>query len=899
MKSPDDPLQNPMNSAPDTIDFLEGKPAAPKLPQFLDGKEELSRLGKYEILERLGSGGMGVVYRAADRPGQRFVALKVVTGDQTSVEAAQRFQREVEALAELHHQHIVPILESGQLGYTFYLSMPLMEGGNLRRRAAEFRDRPDEAVRLLLQVSDAVAYAHEQRILHLDLKLDNVFFDLAGNAYVGDFGLARTLHDSLRDTPSNDASLTRTGAIVGTPSYMAPEQAGGEGQRFGPATDVYGLGAILYELLTGRPPFRAVTVLDTIQQVRTQAPVPLRRLQPNVDPELEAICLKCLQKDPRQRYASVRELAKDLQRFRDGQRITSDRRLRLGLPSRRARLLRLGLPFWRARLANWWQRLKRWFTVPGLLTPRSAIFLLHPVLQNVSDGMVVLDSDGRFAHANAAAVKLLGRDPVGLFLRDWLAGHRWHPLDQVRDVPLGAFPLARALLGETVAETEIFLATAQQPEGIWLRWTAHPLLPGKKAAGAVGIFRDVSRLRALAPEEAKHLALWDDLRLNVFRKDLEGRYTFANSVFCATVGRPLPEVLGRTNVDFFRQQEAENYRRNDLQVITSRRVVGGVEEHRSADCAPVCRCRSPGPVSDGQPELPAEVASPVDDMRYVQWLLAPVYDSGGQVVGTQGIFWNITAQRQAERKLAALAEELRHANAELARSNADLEQFAYAASHDLQEPLRMVAQFTELLQNRYQGRLDADADDFIGFAVDGAKRMQILINDLLTYSRVNQRGKPPVATDCGDVWQRAVANLEAAIRESEAVVTWSNLPVVWGDRVQLVMLFQNLIHNAIKFRSTEPPHIHVECERQGQEWLFTVADNGIGIDPKYAERIFVLFQRLHGRDKYPGTGIGLALCKRIVERHGGRIWVEPRPAGGSLFCFTLPGVAEAAGSNVA
>jgi light-regulated signal transduction histidine kinase (bacteriophytochrome) len=271
----------------------------------------------------------------------------------------------------------------------------------------------------------------------------------------------------------------------------------------------------------------------------------------------------------------------------------------------------------------------------------------------------------------------------------------------------------------------------------------------------------------------------------------------------------------------------------------------------------------------------------------VQSLLAPVYDDAGRVAGTQGIFWNVTSHRRAELRFEELARELQRANTELGRSNADLEQFAYAASHDLQEPLRMVASFTRLLKDRYAGRLDPEADEFIGFAVDGATRMQALINDLLTYSRVNRQGGPPELVDCRLVFEDAVANLRAAVAEGGALVTRGALPVVRGDRGQLVMLLQNLIGNAIKFRGEEPPRVHVAGRPAGRGWLIAVEDNGLGIDPKFAERVFVIFQRLHSRGKYPGTGIGLALCKRIVERHGGRIWVEPRPQGGSVFYFTL------------
>ena len=225
---------------------------------------------------------------------------------------------------------------------------------------------------------------------------------------------------------------------------------------------------------------------------------------------------------------------------------------------------------------------------------------------------------------------------------------------------------------------------------------------------------------------------------------------------------------------------------------------------------------------------------------------------------------------------------------ELARSNSELEQFAWVASHDLQEPLRMVASYTQLLSKRYKGKLDADADEFIDFAVDGAARMRRLINDLLQLSRVGTRAKEFAATDCEAVYDRALLNLQAAVEDSGALVTHDQLPTVLGDRTQLGQLFQNLIGNAIKFRGDEQPTVHVGVERKNGQWEFGVRDNGIGIDPEYAERIFVVFQRLHDKGHHPGTGIGLAVCKKIVERHGGRIWVASQPDEGATFYFTLP-----------
>jgi two-component system sensor histidine kinase/response regulator len=242
----------------------------------------------------------------------------------------------------------------------------------------------------------------------------------------------------------------------------------------------------------------------------------------------------------------------------------------------------------------------------------------------------------------------------------------------------------------------------------------------------------------------------------------------------------------------------------------------------------------------------------------------------------------ITERKRAEAVLAQRSQEL-------VRSNAELEQMAYVASHDLQEPLRMVTSYLQLLAQRYGHLLDADAHDFIDFAVDGAKRMQALIDDLLSYSRVGTRFKPLVPTDCGAVLEIALRSLRVAIADSGAQIDCEPLPEVLGDANQLTQLFQNLIANAIKFRGAQAPQITVRAARDPGGWRFEVRDNGIGIAPDYFERIFVMFQRLHSRSTYEGTGIGLAICKKIVERHGGHIWVESAPGQGAVFKFILPG----------
>jgi|KBSMisStaDraftv2_1062788.scaffolds.fasta_scaffold18318_3 signal transduction histidine kinase len=248
------------------------------------------------------------------------------------------------------------------------------------------------------------------------------------------------------------------------------------------------------------------------------------------------------------------------------------------------------------------------------------------------------------------------------------------------------------------------------------------------------------------------------------------------------------------------------------------------------------------------------------------------------------------SETRLKQERASAQAELAKKVEELARSNNELEQFAYISSHDLQEPLRMVAAYTQLLSDRYRGRLDENADKYIAYAVEGALRMQALINDLLAFSRVGRDGGEHKPTDCNAAVEEAVRNLTAAIRESGVIVTRNRLPFVNGNQVHLIQLFQNLIGNAIKFRKGTPPTVNISAELEEDRWQITVEDNGIGISPEHREQIFVIFQRLHTRDQYSGNGLGLAICKKIVEQHGGRIWVESGGEGGSIFRLTLPAV---------
>jgi signal transduction histidine kinase len=273
-------------------------------------------------------------------------------------------------------------------------------------------------------------------------------------------------------------------------------------------------------------------------------------------------------------------------------------------------------------------------------------------------------------------------------------------------------------------------------------------------------------------------------------------------------------------------------------------------------------------------EYALEVAG---ERRFYEARLVPLRQQHGDVMV---IIRNITELREA---LYALSQQA----AELARSNAELEQFAYVASHDLQEPLRTISSYLQLLHRRYQGRLDAEAVEFIEYAVEGAKRMRALIHDLLAYARVSSRGNPPKDTALDEIVDEVLEGLRTVIAERGAEITRHPLPTMRVDRTQIAQLYQNLLSNALKFVQGGAPRVHLSAEKRGPEWVFGVGDNGIGIDARHAERVFEIFKRLHGRGEYEGTGIGLAICKRIVERHGGRIWVESAPGRGSTFYFTL------------
>lgn len=262
--------------------------------------------------------------------------------------------------------------------------------------------------------------------------------------------------------------------------------------------------------------------------------------------------------------------------------------------------------------------------------------------------------------------------------------------------------------------------------------------------------------------------------------------------------------------------------------------------------------------------------------------LTAIYNDNHELIGFTQLMRNASRQKEAD-------DKLKHSLDSLEQSNKELERFAYIASHDLQEPLRMVASFTQLLEKKYKNKLDGEAMEYINFAVDGALRMQQLITDLLTYSRVSITGKMFTPTNCNSILKEAIFNLNVAINESHAEITHEVLPTIMADDTQILQVFQNILSNAIKFRKPNTiPKIHISTELKNNEWYFSFSDNGIGISPEYQEQVFLIFQRLHTKQEYSGTGIGLAICKKIIDRHGGKIWIESTLGQGAKFCFTIP-----------
>ena len=470
-------------------------------------------------------------------------------------------------------------------------------------------------------------------------------------------------------------------------------------------------------------------------------------------------------------------------------------------------------------------------------------------LQNAVEGISRLDIEGRYINANRAYAHTCGYEP------EEMVGMEWRLTVHPSDIEMLISAYEEMLISGKV-EVE---ARGVQKNGTFF----YKQITMVKACDTHGIFnghhcfmKDITERKltetALQESEFKYRQIVELAEEGIWVIDSNARTTYVNQAMARMLSYTESEMLGRQIFDFMDEQE---------QQITSqyvdRRKQGISEKHES-------KLKN----KDGQ-----------DIWTYIS--TSPVMDEQGNMLSSCALVYNITHRKQAEQQMLQLTEDLK-------RSNEELEQFAYVASHDLQEPLRAVTSYTQLLAQRYQGNLDEKADKYINYVVDGASRMQQLINDLLAYSRLGTRAQEFQVADCKAAVAQSLCNLQIAIAEKKPLITCEEMPTVMADEFQLVQLFQNLIGNAIKFCRQDVPIIHIAAIIQDDEWLFSVRDNGIGIDSEYADRIFIIFRRLHSRREYLGTGIGLAMCKRIVERHGGRIWVESQSGEGAIFYFTIP-----------
>ena len=474
------------------------------------------------------------------------------------------------------------------------------------------------------------------------------------------------------------------------------------------------------------------------------------------------------------------------------------------------------------------------------------------ILDSAGEGICGLDPDGKITFLNRAARRMLGfssEEGVGLALHGLTHHHR---------ADGSAYPATDCPLYHTLKDGK---PRSERDDVFWrldgtsfpVEFTVAAIAVEDRVEGAVTVFRDIGERKAaeaaLQRQESLVRAILEASSDSAFLLDTEGRLLATNSRLPGRFGKTVEEVLGTSIFDLFPP---------------------GVREAREANFREV--------VQTGESRL-------VQDQRahmHLENRLHPLFGPDGKVDRVAVFSRDITEQVTGEQRLQA-------ALAEAQRSNAELQQFAYAISHDLQEPLRTIVSYLQLLERRYKGKLDDQADEFIQFTVDGGKRMQALIRDILDYSRISTQGKEFSLVDGEEILKEARENLHLALAESGAEVSHGPLPDFDGDAAQLVRLFQNLIGNAVKYRRPEvPPKVEVDAERRDDTWVIRFKDNGIGIEAQHFQRIFEIFQRLHTREEYEGTGVGLAVCKKIVERHGGRIWVESEFGRGSTFFVALP-----------
>lgn len=471
----------------------------------------------------------------------------------------------------------------------------------------------------------------------------------------------------------------------------------------------------------------------------------------------------------------------------------------------------------------------------------------------LDEGVYEMDLSGKFTYANRKGLTYLGIDEndinEGLTVFDIIAP---------QSLELAREKLAGALKRKDTGAVEFLIV---RKDGTTFPALAHgsAIVRDDTVVGVRGVVFDISDLKkteeALRESEERFRTLIRSLHEGIWVLDKDDNTTFINPRMAEMLGYTEEEMLGKP-VYSFTHSDAE-WQEKTAEFMARRKQ--GISE-----------------------QIESELLRKDGERVFALLETSPILDEDGNYTGSIAGIQDIT-----ERKLAE--EQLKQTMAELDRSNKELEQFAYVTSHDLREPLRMMTSFSQLLEKRYKDKLDQTAGEYISFIVDGAARMQRLIDDILLFSRVTTRALPFEPVEMKRIMQDALENLRVSIDEKKARITYKDLPVVQADPSQMVQILQNLIGNAIKFhREEEPPVVHVSARQEGKEWIFSVKDNGIGIDPDLFSRLFHLFQRLHPQDKYPGTGVGLAVTKKIVQRHGGRIWVESHPGQGSTFFFSIP-----------
>lgn len=514
---------------------------------------------------------------------------------------------------------------------------------------------------------------------------------------------------------------------------------------------------------------------------------------------------------------------------------------------------------------------------------REAEAELNRIFNLSVDMLCVAGTDGYLKRVNPAVETILGYTPEEFIAQPLL--NFVHPEDRDATLDVGVKQIES---GETLV---YFRNRYRCQDGSykWLSWSSVPVVEEGLIYAAA---RDITPLKQA--EEALHRrsAAIEAATDGVAILDKNGEYSYMNLAHARVYGYDSPvELIGKTWKLLYSGSELKRFEEEVMPEFFVKGSWRGEATGKKRDGSTYSQEVSLTALEDGGlicivRDITERKQAEEKIQQLNESLERKVRERTAQLSASNTQLQKEIAERKdAERQLQELAENLK-------RSNQELEQFAYVASHDLQEPLRAVTSYTQLLSQRYQGNLDAKADKWVAYIVDGATRMQQLIIDLLAYSRVGTKGKEFKLTDGKAVVRQTLANLQVAIAEKGAAVTHDPLPAIMADAGQLVQLLQNLVGNAIKFCGSDVPHVHISAVQKDADWVFAVRDNGIGISPEYAERIFLIFQRLHSRREYAGTGIGLAICKRIVERHGGRIWVESQLGEGATFYFTIPAIGQ-------